>query len=381
MRNPTVLSVFGTRPEAIKMAPLVKALEASDRVNSVVCVTAQHRQMLDQVLSVFDIRPDYDLDIMKPSQTLASITRDVIQGIDRVIDEVSPDVALVHGDTTTAFSAALAAFYRQTPIGHVEAGLRTRNIYSPFPEEMNRSLISRMAVLHFAPTQANADALQCENIYGDIAVTGNTVIDALRYTVSDHYAFLDETLRQIDLDGRFRTILLTAHRRENIGARMQNICGAVRDIVQTHADVQFVCPVHPNPNVRASIYDALGQEERVHLVDPLFVTDIHNLMARCVLVLTDSGGLQEEAPALGKPVIVLRDTTERQEAIDAGTALMGGVERADIVQCTDMLLTDAAAYQRMAQAVNPYGDGHASARIVSRLLTYFDQNEREEEDD
>ncbi len=377
MGNQTILTVFGTRPEAIKMAPLVKALEASDKLKSVVLVTGQHREMLDQVLSVFGIRPDYDLDIMKKDQTLPDITSAVLRGVDQVLAEVSPGVVLVHGDTTTAFASALAAFYRQIPVGHVEAGLRTRNLYSPYPEEMNRSLIGRVAVHHFAPTEHNADALRRENVYGEIDVTGNTVIDALRYTVFDDYTFRNESLQALDLSGRYRTILLTAHRRENIGRRMENICGAVCDIVRAHEDVQIVCPVHPNPKVRASIVEALGQEERVTLVEPLFVTDLHNLMARSYIVLTDSGGLQEEAPALGKPVVVLRDTTERQEAIDAGTVVMGGVERADIVRWAETLLTDDESYQRMAKAANPYGDGKASARIVAHLEKVFGAIEEE----
>ncbi len=371
MKKPiVVLSVFGTRPEAIKMCPLVKAIEREARLRSVVCVTAQHRQMLDQVLEIFDVKPDYDLNLMKAGQTLTGITAGVLEGLDRVLAEAKPDIVLVHGDTTTSFAAALAAFYRQIPVGHVEAGLRSFNKYSPYPEEMNRLLTGRIADMHFAPTQSNAEHLRREAIVGDVYVTGNTVIDALLSIVRQGYAFKAEALRALPLDG-YRTVLLTAHRRENLGEPMRNIFTAVRELADANPDVQVIYPVHPNPAVSGPANELLGDHPRIHLIAPLDVEDMHNLMARCYLVLTDSGGLQEEAPALGKPVLVLRTETERPEAVEMGTVRIAGVCAADILREAQTLLDDKKAYEAMSRAVNPYGDGHASERICEAITERF----------
>lgn len=364
----TVLSVFGTRPEAIKMCPLVQAIGRDGRLRSLVCVTAQHRQMLDQVLDIFGVQPEYDLNLMKAGQTLTSITSGVLEGMAEVLAQAKPDIVLVHGDTTTSFAAALAAFYAQIPVGHVEAGLRSFNKLSPYPEEMNRLLTGRIADLHFAPTAQNAAHLRAEGITNGIHVTGNTVIDALYAVVRDGYVFKATTLRALPLEGR-RTILLTAHRRENIGQPMRNIFSAVRMLADQHPDVQFVYPVHPNPAVMNPARELLGNHPRIHLTDPLDVEDMHNLMARCYLVLTDSGGLQEEAPALGKPVLVMRTETERPEAVEMGTVRIVGVETEDILREANLLLDDAEAYNHMSHAVNPYGDGHASERICEILAT------------
>lgn len=363
-----VMSVFGTRPEAIKMCPLVKVLERTDGIESIVCVTGQHRQMLDQVLEVFDVHPQYDLNIMKERQTLASITSSVVEGLGGVIDECHPDIVLVHGDTTTSFAAALGAFYRQTAVGHVEAGLRTYNKYSPYPEEMNRVLTGRIADLHFAPTERNRAALAREGIEKGVFVTGNTVIDAFATTVRDGYQFKSPALRDVDFSKR--TILLTAHRRENLGKPLEQICDAVLAVCEQAPDVQFVYPVHLNPAVRETVFAKLGGHDRIHLIDPLDVQDMHNAMARCFFVMTDSGGLQEEAPHLGKPVLVLRTETERPEAVEAGTAKVVGVRTEDIVHSAMQLLGDETSYRAMAEAKNPYGDGHASERIAAHLLEY-----------
>lgn len=365
----TVLSVFGTRPEAIKMCPLVQAIKRDIRLRSLVCVTAQHRQILDQVLGIFDIQPEYDLNLMKAGQTLTSITSGVLEGMREVLAEAKPDIVLVHGDTTTSFAAALAAFYAQIPVGHVEAGLRSFNKLSPYPEEMNRLLTGRIADLHFAPTAQNEAHLRAEGITTGIHVTGNTVIDALYAVVREGYVFKAAPLKDLPLEGR-RTILLTAHRRENIGQPMRNIFLAVKMLADQHPDVQFVYPVHPNPAVLNPARELLGNHPRIHLIDPLDVEDMHNLMARCYLVLTDSGGLQEEAPALGKPVLVLRTETERPEAVEMGTVRIAGVEAEDILREANLLLNDAEAYNRMSHAVNPYGDGHASERICEILATW-----------
>lgn len=359
------LTVFGTRPEAIKMAPLVKKLEAEAGIESVVCVTAQHREMLDMVLDVFDIVPDYDLDLMSHGQSITDITVRVLKGMEDVLGEVEPDIVLVHGDTTTTFAASLAAFYRKIPVGHVEAGLRSGNKYSPYPEEMNRMLAGSIAALHFAPTEGNRGNLECCGVKDGIYVTGNTVIDALRMVVRDDYVFEEGLLNELDY-GR-KVLLLTAHRRENWGEPMRNIFEAVRDLVEKYDDVDVVFPVHLNPVVREMAEGVLGGVERVHLIAPLDYEPFANLMARCTLVMTDSGGIQEEAPSLGKPVLVLRTETERPEAVEAGTVVMAGVKREDIFRIAEKILTDSDEYERMSRAVNPYGDGRAAERIVAVL--------------
>ncbi len=364
-----VMSVFGTRPEAIKMAPVVRALQDAPDIESVLCVTAQHRSMLDQVLDLFELTPDYDLNIMKQNQTLAMITSSVIAGLDEVLEKEKPDLVLVHGDTTTTFSAALAAFYHQIPVGHVEAGLRTYDKYSPFPEELNRQLTGRIAALHFAPTEKNRENLLKENISPEgIFVTGNTVIDALLQVAGKPYEFEDETLRGIDFAGR-RVITVTCHRRENLGENMAAIFSAVADIAREFGDVEVVYPVHMNPKVRSEAAQYLSGLSNVHLIEPLTYQPFVNLMARSFFILTDSGGMQEEAPALGKPVLVVRRETERPEAIAAGTAKLAGVERQTIYTLAKQLLTDPVAYHEMAHAVNPYGDGHACGRILAAIRT------------
>ncbi len=360
-----VLTVFGTRPEAIKMCPLVLEIEKSDELNSIVCVTGQHRSMLDQVLEIFHVKPDYDLQIMKPRQTITSITTDVLTAIEPVLEEAKPDVVLVHGDTTTSMAAAMAAFYKQIPVGHVEAGLRTHNIYSPFPEEMNRKIISAIATYHFAPTENNKAALVAEGINEGIAVTGNTVIDAFQYTTSKDYIFKNEDLQNHDFSEP--TVILTAHRRENLGEPLKNICQAVNELTEKFPELKFVYPVHLNPAVREVVFEELGDNKNVTLTDPVDVQDLHNAMNRCKLVMTDSGGLQEEAPHLGKPVIVLRTETERPEAVAAGTAVVAGVNKDNIVKIVSELLEDEDKYLQMSKAVNPYGDGTASKQIVEYL--------------
>lgn len=371
MKKIKVMSVFGTRPEAVKMAPLVKELEKNVDIENVVCVTAQHREMLDQVLELFDIKPDYDLDIMKQRQTLTGVTTKVLEGLDEVLEESKPDIVLVHGDTTTSFAAALAAFYKQIKVGHVEAGLRTYNKYEPFPEEMNRKLTGSLTDLHFSPTALAKENLLREAVSEEsIFVTGNTVIDALATTVEEDYKFTVEALNDIDYTNK-RVITMTAHRRENWGEPLQNICKAVRQIVLENEDVELVYAVHKNPIVRDVVYDILGNMERVHLVEPLDLKDMHNLMKRSYLVLTDSGGLQEEVPSLGKPVLVLRNVTERPEGIAAGTLKLAGIEQETIYNLTKELLTNEEVYHQMAIAKNPFGDGHASKRIVDAILYSF----------
>ena len=376
MKRIKVMSVFGTRPEAIKMAPLVQALAAREGFESLCCLTGQHREMLDSVMEIFGLRADYDLNIMQKQQTLSSITTRALLGMEQVLDEAQPDLVLVHGDTSTTFAGALAAFYHKIPVGHVEAGLRTYDKYSPFPEEMNRTLVGDIAALHFSPTAANAENLRKEAVRGEIFVTGNTVIDAMRTTVRDDFRFSDPALNALDFENR-RVIVLTCHRRENYGQPMHDILRAVRHVVQTHPDVEVVYPVHLSPAVRACAQEELGGVERVHLIDPIDVEQMHNLMARCHFVMTDSGGLQEEAPALGKPVLVLRRETERPEAVAAGTVRLAGVEYDAVVRHACELLEQPETYRRMAQAVNPYGDGNACARIADAIAWHFGlQNEK-----
>ena len=370
-----VMTIFGTRPEAIKMAPLVKALEQCESIESIVCVTAQHREMLDQVLEIFEITPDYDLNIMQQRQSLTGITARVLEGLDEVMKKVCPDIVLVHGDTTTTFAASLAAFYNKIKVGHVEAGLRTFDKYFPYPEEINRKLTGSIADLHFAPTITNKQNLINENVQEDrIFVTGNTVIDALNTTVSRDYAFETEILRKLDYTKR-KIILVTAHRRENLGEPLENICNALKALVHQYEDVEIVYPVHLNPAVKETVFAILGDLPRTHLIAPLNVQELHNLMHKSYMVLTDSGGLQEEAPSLGKPVLVLRNETERPEAVEAGTVKVAGVDRDNIFQMASALIEDRAAYDKMAKAVNPYGDGHACERIVKAILDVFCKKE------
>lgn len=373
-----VMSVFGTRPEAIKMAPLVLELQRRSELESVVCVTAQHREMLDSVLGEFGIKPEYDLNIMKSGQTLADITSRVLEGLGPVYEQEKPGLVLVHGDTTTTFAAALAAFYAHIPVGHVEAGLRTYDRWSPWPEEMNRRLTGQISSFHFAPTKRNAENLRRENIEGSIWITGNTVIDALRYTASGE-GFSRPELSEIDYVNH-RVVTLTCHRRENYGKPMRNIFEAVRNTALRFPDVIFVYPVHLSPVVREAAGELLSGVPNIKLIEPLDAVDMHRLMAKSYMVMTDSGGLQEEAPALGKPVLVLRRETERPEAVDAGTVALAGTERENIEKLAAELLTDKAAYDRMAHAVNPYGDGRACPRIADAICYAFGLSERRPEE-
>lgn len=378
-KKPVILTIFGTRPDAVKMAPLVRTIEKSDDFITKVCVTAQHRQMLDQVLRIFDIKPDYDLDIMKDRQTLGGVTKTALEGLEDVLAKLKPDIVLVHGDTTTAFTASLAAFYAKIPVGHVEAGLRTYDKYFPYPEEMNRKLTGCIADLHFAPTITNYNNLIKEGVNPEsIHITGNTVIDALKVLVSENYSFENDYLNKIDYTEK-RIIAVTAHRRENLGKPLENICLAFKEIVQKYPDVEIVYPVHLNPAVQETVRSILGNLPRIHLLDPIQVRDMHNLMSRSYLVLTDSGGLQEEAPSLGKPVLVLRNETERPEAVKAGTVKVIGTDTQRIVKETELLLNDKAEYQRMAHSVNPYGDGHASERILQAVRYWFGMTDKKPE--
>ena len=362
-----VMTVFGTRPEAIKMAPLVHALKEAEGMEAVLCVTAQHREMLDQVLDLFALTPDYDLNIMQPNQTISQITTNVVLGMEQVLKEAQPDIVLVHGDTTTTFATALAAFYQQIPIGHVEAGLRTHDKYSPYPEEMNRVMTGHLADLHFAPTERNRQNLLREGIPAEqILITGNTVIDALLSVAEKPYEFTEETLKDIDFEHK-RVITVTCHRRENLGENMVQIFSAIRDLAEEFSDVEIVYPVHMNPKVQETADLILGSTKRVHLIPPLQYQPFVNLIAKSYLIITDSGGIQEEAPALGKPVLVVRKETERPEAIEAGTVKLAGVERDTIYSMAKELLVDQKAYDTMAHAVNPYGDGLACSRIVEAL--------------
>ena len=358
-----IMLVFGTRPEAIKMCPLVKELKKRPGLKTVVCVTGQHRQMLDSVMQVFQVTADYDLNIMREKQTLFDVTTAVLQNIKGVLEQEKPDVVLVHGDTTTACAAALACFYLQIPVGHVEAGLRTYNLYSPFPEEINRRFIGIVAKYHFAPTQAAKEHLLSERTDpGSIFVTGNTAIDAMGYTVRPTYSH-----PELDWASDSRLILITAHRRENLGQPMAQMFRAIRRITEEFPDVKAIYPVHLNPAVRSCAAEYLGGCDRIHLIEPLDVLDFHNFLNRCYLVLTDSGGIQEEAPGLGKPVLVMRDTTERPEGIAAGTLKLTGTQEESIYRHFRLLLTDREEYGKMAHASNPCGDGHACQRIADVL--------------
>ena len=360
-----IMTIFGTRPEAIKMAPLVKELEKyPDMIEPYVTVTAQHRQMLDQVLEIFAIKPDFDLNIMKDKQTLSGITVRALDGLSKVMEEVKPDLVLVHGDTTTTFAASLSAFYHSIAVGHVEAGLRTYNKYSPYPEEMNRQLTGVLSDLHFSPTSKSKQNLLVENKKeGTIFITGNTAIDALSTTVKADYHH--PILEQLNDD---RLVLMTAHRRENLGEPMRNMFKAIKRLTETHTDIQVVYPVHMNPVVRELANEILGNDERIHLIEPLDVIDFHNFASKAHLILTDSGGVQEEAPSLGVPVLVLRDTTERPEGIEAGTLKLAGTDEETIYQMANELLSNPEAHAKMAKASNPYGDGEASRRIVEAIL-------------
>lgn len=358
-----IMLVFGTRPEAIKMCPLVNELKTRKHIKTVVCVTGQHRQMLDQVLEAFHVIPDYDLSIMKQQQTLFDITTGIMNGIRAILEEVRPDVVLVHGDTTTTFVTALACFYLQIPVGHVEAGLRTYNIYSPYPEEFNRQAVGIISRYNFAPTELSKENLLREGKSpNSIFVTGNTAIDALKTTVRDNY-----THPELEWASDSRLILITAHRRENLGEPMKNMFRAIRRVMDEHTDVKAIYPIHMNPVVRETAREILGDENRIHIIEPLDVLDFHNFQSRSYLILTDSGGIQEEAPSLGVPVLVMRDTTERPEGIAAGTLQLVGTQEEVIYQNFTELLDNKKAYEKMAHASNPYGDGHACERIVDIL--------------
>lgn len=371
MNKIKVITIFGTRPEAIKMAPLVKELEKADKIENKVCVTAQHREMLDQVLDLFDIEPDFDLNIMKTKQSLTGITTKVLEGLEEIFIQERPDLVLVHGDTTTTFAGALAAFYQKIKVGHVEAGLRTFDKYFPFPEEMNRKLTGAVADLHFAPTSGSKNNLLNEGITeNQIFITGNTVIDAMEFTVEDEYIFNNDELNKINYTKK-KVIMVTAHRRENWGQGIENICNALKFIVEQNEDVELIYLVHLNPVVKDVVYKILGDVERVHLLSPLDTKETHNLMNKCYMIMTDSGGLQEEAPHLGKPVLVLRDVTERPEAVKAGTVKLIGTDINIIVDTTNELIKNSSEYEKMSKAINPYGDGKASQRTVSAILEYF----------
>ncbi|MCM1990501.1 non-hydrolyzing UDP-N-acetylglucosamine 2-epimerase [Oceanirhabdus seepicola] len=366
-----VMSIFGTRPEAIKMAPLVKELEKCEAIDSKVCVTAQHREMLDQVLDLFGVKPDYDLDIMKERQSLSGITTRVVKGLEEIFEKEKPDLVLVHGDTTTTFAGSLAAFYQKIKVGHVEAGLRTGDKYFPYPEEMNRKLTGAITDLHFAPTKGSKKNLLNEGVENtDIFVTGNTVIDAMKTTVENEYKFETDELNKLDYDNK-KVIMITAHRRENWGEGIENICKAIKQIVEDNKDVEVVYLVHLNPVVRDVVYKYLENIDRVHLLPPLDTKETHNLMNKSYMIMTDSGGLQEEAPHLGKPVLVLRNVTERPEAVEAGTVRLLGTNFNNIVDNAEVLINNAKLYKKMSNAINPYGDGKASERIVQAILNKF----------
>jgi len=379
MEKIKVMSIFGTRPEAIKMAPLVKELENCDYIESKVCVTAQHREMLDQVLEYFNINTDFDLNIMKTKQTLTGITNSILSGMEEIFNNYTPDLILVHGDTTTTFSSSLAAFYKQIKIGHVEAGLRSFDKYFPYPEEINRKLTGALADMHFAPTKNSKENLLKEGVKEeDIFITGNTVIDAMDCTVQQGYVFKNELLNSLDFSKK--TIMVTAHRRENWGEGIKNICNGLKTLVKDNNDVQVIYLVHLNPIVKDMVEEILGREERIYLLPPLDTSDTHNLMNRSYMIMTDSGGLQEEAPHLGKPVLVLRDVTERPEAVASGTVKLVGTNYDKIVNEAKVLLNDNKVYETMSRAINPYGDGNASKRIVESILYKFNVSNKRPED-
>lgn len=373
MKKIKVLSVFGTRPEAIKMAPLAKALEKDESFESIVCVTAQHREMLDSVLSIFNIRPDYDLNIMKHGQNIIDISNKVLRGVDEVIKDCKPEIVLVHGDTSTTLNGALAAFYNKVPIGHVEAGLRSNDIYSPFPEEANRKLTGTLASIHFAPTKNNENNLLSEGINSDkIYVTGNTVIDALLSVINEDYKFEEELLNNIDFNNK-KVILLTTHRRENWGTPMKNIFEAVIEVIENNQDVEVIFPMHKNPSIRELAHKYFDNyKEKIHLIESLEYVEFTNIMNKVYLIMTDSGGIQEEAPALGKPVIVLRTETERPEAVEAGTVKLAGIEKETIVNTLNELINNFEIYKSMAYSTNPYGDGKACERILEILKNKYE---------
>lgn len=367
MEKKKIMVVFGTRPDAIKMLPLALELKKHDEFDVKICATAQHREMLDQVLEIFDVLPDFDLNIMSKEQTLEQISGKIMEQLKMVLEKNPQDLVLVHGDTTTGVMAALETFYNKIPVGHVEAGLRSFDIYSPFPEEMNRKLIGTIATYHFAPTEQNVKNLIADGVSKDnIIKTGNTVIDVLKYTIDENYKFKTEVLNEIDFNNK--VVLLTAHRRENLGEPLNNICDAIIELTKKYNDVKFVYPVHLNPKVRETVFSKLSNNDNVYLIDPLDVKELHNLMNKCYLVATDSGGIQEEAPALGKPVVVLRTETERPEAVEAGTVKLIGVEKENIINSISKLIEDKSEYDSMAKAVNPYGDGKASEYIATYLL-------------
>lgn len=374
-----VLTVFGTRPEAVKMCPLARLLHSDPRFEHKVLVTAQHRELLDSVLEIFRVVPDYDLNLMRVGQTLAEITSGVIEGVFGILGEYTPDIVLVHGDTTTSFAAALAAFYRKVPVGHVEAGLRTWDRYSPFPEEMNRTLTARLATLHFAPTNDSKANLEREGITENVYVTGNTALDAFSYTVSESYTFKSDALRDLlSRGGNEKLVVMTAHRRENLDGGIASICRAVKRLAIAHPELRFIYPMHPNPAVRNAALPVLQGLPNVTLCEPVDVTDMHNLLARAWLCLTDSGGLQEEAPSFGLPVLLLRSETERPEAVRAGTVEVVGTDEDNVVAAVERLLYDTERYERMSRAKNPYGDGHASERIVEIIHRYFSEDAKNE---
>ena len=367
-----VMMIFGTRPEAIKMIPIIREIQEDKNLELKVCITGQHKDMLNQVLTSFNISVDYDLEIMREVQTLSYITTSIIQKLDEIIKQEQPDIILVHGDTTTAFSSALVAFYNQVKIGHVEAGLRTYDKYSPFPEEMNRVLISDLADIHFAPTENNKKALIAEGVDEEkIYVTGNTVIDTINLTINQDYKFENSYLNNIKFSQDKKYILLTAHRKENLGIPLENICKSINELTHQRKDIEIIFPVHYNPKVREIVFKHLKPNKQVHLLDPINAFDMHNLMNKCYLILTDSGGLQEEAPALGKPVLILRENTERPEVVECGAAKLVGTNEQIIIQETGKLLDDVELYKKMSQVANPYGDGHASERIVYAIKHYL----------
>jgi len=378
MKPIKVMSIFGTRPEAIKMAPLLLELKSRPEFEAITCLTAQHREMLDAVMARFELDAEYDLNIMEPGQTLYTVTAKALLGLGTILEDAKPDCILVHGDTSTTFTAALASFYAKIPVGHVEAGLRSGDKYSPYPEELNRKLVTQIADMHFAPTTRNAENLKRECITDGVFITGNTVIDAMRYTLDGFTGKFGNVLDTLDWENR-RIITLTCHRRENYGEPMRNIFEAVKILAAGHPDVEFVYPVHPSPIVKDTAQEILGNCERVHLIAPLDTAEMHALMSKSYFILTDSGGIQEEAPSLGKPVLVLRRETERPEAIEAGTVRLAGVDREEIISLAETLLTDPLAYSAMADAVNPYGDGYASRRIADAILWHFGRSGKKPE--